>query len=61
MGAKIKKVAAELADRGLRIEAPRPPAGRAARPHSPAEATEVRPQDTEGLSPEDLAAHGTAG
>ena len=62
VGAKLKKVAAELADRGLRIDAPRPPAGRAARPHSPAEATAVTPEDArEQLSPDDLAAHGTAG
>jgi 1,2-phenylacetyl-CoA epoxidase PaaB subunit len=59
VGAKLKRVAGAMAERGLRIDAPRPPRGRAAAPHSPAEATDTRPGDE--ISPEDLAASGTAG
>lgn len=33
VGAKLKRVSKELAERGLRIDAERPPVGRAARPH----------------------------
>jgi 1,2-phenylacetyl-CoA epoxidase PaaB subunit len=62
VGGKLKRVASEMADRGLRIDLPRPPVGRAAKPHSPAEADEVGPEEaTRQLSPEDIAAHGTAG
>jgi 1,2-phenylacetyl-CoA epoxidase PaaB subunit len=59
VGAKLKRVAGAMAKRGLRIDAPRPPRGRAAAPHSPAEATDTPPGDE--ISPEDLAASGTAG
>ncbi|MFN2543022.1 MAG: hypothetical protein ABR600_00415 [Actinomycetota bacterium] len=62
VGAKLKRIAAQLAERGLRIDAPRPRVGRGAAKHDPHEASEVDPQDTAAqLSPEDLAAHGTAG
>jgi len=33
VGAKLKRVSKELADRGLRIDATRPPVGRAAKAH----------------------------
>ncbi len=59
VGGKLKRVSNALAQRGLRIDAPRPPRGRAATAHSPAEATDVEPGDD--VSPEDLAAQGTAG
>src|SRR5919198_6372586 len=52
VGAKLKRVASAMAERGLRIDAPRPPRGRAAARHSPAEATEAGPADE--ISPEDL-------
>jgi Phenylacetic acid degradation B len=62
VGAKLKRVSARMAERGLRIGGARPPTGRAARPHEPAEATDVEPEDAgRQLSPDDLAAHGTAG
>jgi 1,2-phenylacetyl-CoA epoxidase PaaB subunit len=35
VGAKLKRVSKELAERGLRVEAPRPPVGRARREHEP--------------------------
>ena len=59
VGAKLKRVAGAAAERGLRIDEPRPPRGRAATPHRPAEASEAGPGDD--VSPEDLAAQGTAG
>jgi 1,2-phenylacetyl-CoA epoxidase PaaB subunit len=36
VGAKLKRVASAMADQGLRIDSPRPPTGRAAKPHEPA-------------------------
>ena len=33
VGAKLKRVSKELAERGLRVDAPRPPIGRASRGH----------------------------
>ncbi len=66
VGGKLKRVSEELAKRGLRIEAPRPPVGRGRR-REHGEASEAEPEPGErppsgaDLSPEDLAAHGTAG
>ncbi|HEX9377506.1 MAG TPA: hypothetical protein VGB19_14880 [Actinomycetota bacterium] len=59
VGGKLRRVSNAMAERGLRIDAPRPPRGRAATVHSPTEATDVEPGDD--VSPEDLAAQGTAG
>jgi 1,2-phenylacetyl-CoA epoxidase PaaB subunit len=67
VGARLKRVAEEMAARGLRIEHPRPPAGRARRTAADAPAAAGADEDTgtlpsgADLTPEDLAAHGTAG
>ncbi|HEX2089244.1 MAG TPA: hypothetical protein VHI54_04830 [Actinomycetota bacterium] len=60
VGAKHKRVSKLLAERGLVIDRPRPPVGRAgaAPPRSPSAATPERPED---VSEEEIAAHGTAG
>lgn len=60
VGARLKRVAEEMARSGVRIGRPRPPIGWARPPKrlSPAEAGHG---NIEELSPEDLAAHGTAG
>ena len=62
VGAKHKRVAKEMADRGLRIDRPRPAAGRTRRPeHEPQSSDVTEPPSVEDLSPEDIAASGTAG
>ena len=67
VGARLKRVAMEMAERGLRIEHPRPPGGRVRPPAAEVPAAAAEDEDTEGLpsgadlTPEDLAAHGTAG
>jgi 1,2-phenylacetyl-CoA epoxidase PaaB subunit len=60
VGAKHKSVSKLLAERGLVIDRPRPPVGRAgaAPARSPSSATPERPED---VSEEEIAAHGTAG
>jgi 1,2-phenylacetyl-CoA epoxidase PaaB subunit len=67
VGARHRRVSEEMAARGLLIDRPRPPAGRAgpAAAKRPRTGTEERdggkvPSGAD-LSPEDLAAHGTAG
>ena len=62
VGAKLKDVAERVAERGLRIDRPRPPSGgrlQSGRDRTQRERAQARPG--EELSPEDLAAHGTAG
>jgi len=62
VGAKLKKVAHGVAERGLRIDRPRPPsAGRlpAGKARTDRDRSQARPGGE--LTPEDLAAHGTAG
>jgi phenylacetic acid catabolism protein PaaB len=62
VGAKLKRVAQAMQERGLRIDRPRPPvAGRL--PAGKARSDEARAQAQPGgeLTPEDLAAQGTAG
>ena len=64
VGGKLKRVSEALAKRGLRIEAARPPVGRARRQEhdeGPEPEPGERPPSGADLSPEDLAAHGTAG
>jgi 1,2-phenylacetyl-CoA epoxidase PaaB subunit len=62
VGAKHKRVAKEMADRGLRIDRPRPAAGRARRTEPDPHPSDVaEPPSVEALSPEDIAASGTAG
>jgi 1,2-phenylacetyl-CoA epoxidase PaaB subunit len=60
VGAKHKAVSKLLAERGLVIDRPRPPGGRAgaAPRRSPASATAERPDE---VTEEEIAAHGTAG
>ncbi len=60
VGARHKRVAQEIAGRGMRIDRPRPPVGRAGR-RGRLDSSQAESGDPEGLSPEDLAAHGTAG
>ncbi len=60
VGARHKRVAQEMAGRGLRIDRPRPPVGRASR-RGRLDPSQAESGDPEGLTPEDLAAHGTAG
>jgi 1,2-phenylacetyl-CoA epoxidase PaaB subunit len=62
VGAKLKRVAEEAARRGLRIDRPRPPqAGRlpAGKERTERDRSQARPGGE--LTPEDLAAQGTAG
>jgi hypothetical protein len=71
VGAKLKRISGEVASRGLRIDRPRPPEGRSSREGgrgSSAEERRRKPSRAQGptpsgadLTPEDLAAHGTAG
>jgi len=60
VGAKHKRVSKRLAQRGLFVDRPRPPAGRltAGARVSPGDA---EPEDPSEVSPEDIAAPGTAG
>ncbi len=60
VGAKHKVVSKLLAERGLVIDRPRPPVGRAGAPRgrSPSTGTPERPEE---VSAEEIAAHGTAG
>jgi len=60
VGARLKKLAAEFAKNGIRIDRPRPPVGHAVggKRLDPGAA---QSGDPDALSPEDLAAQGTAG
>jgi 1,2-phenylacetyl-CoA epoxidase PaaB subunit len=66
VGARHKKLAAEFEKRGMRIDRPRPtgagatPGGRRRTEEARRAAGEAEPSMTD-VSPEDLAAHGTAG
>jgi phenylacetic acid catabolism protein PaaB len=60
VGGRLKRISKELAERGLRIDRPRPPAGRGIPPAKRPKGPSGPPPDTE-LTPEDLAAQGTAG
>ncbi|MFN2589705.1 MAG: hypothetical protein ABR518_02935 [Actinomycetota bacterium] len=60
VGARLRKLADEFAARGLRIDRPRPPVGRAA-PRAQLDPRSAQSGDPDALTPEDLAAHGTAG
>jgi 1,2-phenylacetyl-CoA epoxidase PaaB subunit len=60
VGARHKRVAEAMAGQGRRIDRPRPPVGRAGR-RDRLDPSQAQSGDPEGLSPEDLAAHGTAG
>jgi len=64
VGGKLKRVSDALARRGLRIEAARPPVGRARRQEHREESEAdpgQGPKSEADISPEDLAAHGTTG
>jgi 1,2-phenylacetyl-CoA epoxidase PaaB subunit len=62
VGAKLKRVAEEMASRGLRIDRPRPAPGRARKPKREQDPSSVaEPPSVADLSPEDIAASGTAG
>jgi hypothetical protein len=62
VGGKLKRVAEELAQKGLRIDRPRPVTpGRTARGEADTEEARRRAQPGGELTPEDIAAHGTAG
>jgi Phenylacetic acid degradation B len=61
VGGKLKRVSAEIAKRGLAIDRPRPPVGRAPSPPAEPGKPPAGPPPKGGLSPEDLAAQGTAG
>ena len=58
VGGKHKRISKDLKEKGLYIDAPRPPVGRARATHE--EPADPRP-DVEDVSPEDFAAQGTAG
>ena len=62
VGAKLKRVAARMQSEGLRIDRPRPPAG-GRLPSGRARTERARAEAEPGgeLTPEDLAAQGTAG
>jgi 1,2-phenylacetyl-CoA epoxidase PaaB subunit len=60
VGARHKRVAEAMAGQGRRIDRPRPPVGRSGR-RDRLNPSQAESGDPEGLSPEDLAAHGTAG
>jgi len=64
VGAKHKRISKRMAERGLAIDRPRPPAGRrppgvGERVHPSAVQAEVR--DIQDVSPEEIASQGTAG
>jgi cell wall-associated NlpC family hydrolase len=62
VGAKLKRVAERMAERGLRIDRPRPPrAGRLLSGRDRTERDRAQAEPGGELTPEDLAAHGTAG
>jgi 1,2-phenylacetyl-CoA epoxidase PaaB subunit len=62
VGAKLKRVAERAAEAGLRIDRPRPPStGRLAAGRARTERDRAQAQPGGELTPEDLAAHGTAG
>src|SRR5439155_9091152 len=58
VGARLRKLTEEFARAGIRIDAARPPSHRQARPHDP---SELEASDPAALTPERLAAEGTAG
>jgi 1,2-phenylacetyl-CoA epoxidase PaaB subunit len=60
VGGRLRKLSKEFAEKGVRVDAPRPPAGRTrhAEAHSPAESNA---SDPAALTPEKLASEGTAG
>lgn len=62
VGAKLKRVSEEMAGRGLRIDRARPTVGRGRKvEEGPTTAPANEPPSVEDLSPEDIAAEGTAG
>lgn len=59
VGGRLRRLAEEFARRGVRIDAQRPPSSRrGARDHEPSESQDGDPDD---LTPERVAAEGTAG
>jgi 1,2-phenylacetyl-CoA epoxidase PaaB subunit len=61
VGAKLKRVAEEVFKKGLRIDRPRPVAGRRRKAQDEAPGSASEPPAVEDLTPEDIAAEGTAG
>jgi 1,2-phenylacetyl-CoA epoxidase PaaB subunit len=63
VGGKHKRISREMEALGLRIDRPRPPVGRTRPPtrREPSAAAEGPPPSGAELTPEDLAAQGTAG
>jgi 1,2-phenylacetyl-CoA epoxidase PaaB subunit len=61
VGAKLKRVAEEVSRKGLRIDRPRPAAGRGRRALDGRSTSVSEPPPVENISPEDIAAEGTAG
>lgn len=61
VGGRLKKLSERFAREGVRIDAVRPPAHRAARPHDGHEPSESQVRDPDALTPDRLAAEGTAG
>jgi 1,2-phenylacetyl-CoA epoxidase PaaB subunit len=61
VGGRLKKLSERFASEGVRIDAARPPAHRAAPPREGHEPSESEASDTDALTPERLAAEGTAG
>jgi 1,2-phenylacetyl-CoA epoxidase PaaB subunit len=60
VGAKHKRVAKVMAERGVVIERPRPPVGRATAGER-VEQRSAEPEDLSEVPPEEIAAQGTAG
>ena len=58
VGGRLRTLTERFTREGVRIDAPRPPAHRAARPHEPSESEASDPDE---LTTERLAAEGTAG
>ena len=61
VGGRLKTLSERFARDGVRIDAPRPPAHRAAGPHGGRKPSESQASDPDALTPERLAAEGTAG
>jgi 1,2-phenylacetyl-CoA epoxidase PaaB subunit len=61
VGAKLKRVSEEVAGRGLRIDRARPTVGRGRKREALATTPAQEPPSAGDLSPEDIAAEGTAG
>lgn len=60
VGGRLKRISEELRSKGLHVDRPRPPAGRARRAEHAAP-SDANASNIDDVSPEDLAAHGTAG